>query len=151
MFQARLPLLATLAIALSIAAAIAVREAGTVPPTLIAPLAIGEATWIADGGSVYFVIEDEVGATVLIGIKGSLEVPRTQFPLVFQRWYGIIPFGWQVRPGSSDEARILLALRGWLSALPESAAYRKHLEGLERTIAARHPTASTIIRGTNAA
>jgi hypothetical protein len=100
---------AFLAIAAALAGSVAIYEFAKHPPTLHAPLAISEPTAFADGGSGYIEIEDEVGANVLVGLKGSLDKPKSQFPLVFQRWHGLIPFGRQVDPGSEDEAIIRLS------------------------------------------
>ena len=135
----RLVRLASLVATISTACLIGVYQGAKFPPTLVAPLAIGEVVAYSDGGSAYFAIHDELGTSVLLGMKGSLDRPRSQFPVVFQRWHGLIPFGRQVAPGSNDEARILMALRSWLSALPETAAYRQGLEELARVLGDRHP------------
>jgi hypothetical protein len=83
-------------------------------PELTAPIKLGEVYALADGGSLHLVVKDKQGREFLLGVRGSLEVPRSEFPVYVQRWYPWVSFPITLSPRSTDERALLNALNGWV-------------------------------------
>lgn len=76
-------------------------------PDMSSPLRVTDASFIADGGSAWIEITDSEGKKMAMGVRGSLDRERSDFPVYLQRWHPTIPLPMPVEP-RSDAGRSLL-------------------------------------------
>lgn len=91
------------------------------PPALVSPVEIDEIALFSDGGSARVVLKDKNGKRFLFGLKGSLTVPRSEFPVYVQRWYPWIPVSVTLSPRSAEERALLEALTQWSKDIPSDS------------------------------
>jgi hypothetical protein len=108
-------------------------------PDFLAPVRAQEVVALADGGSIEVVLQDATGARILVGVRGSLNVPPERFPLFLQRWYPAIPLQLHLSIGGKEEFCLVAKLVAWSAATSENARTRVALSEVIRTVSLRHP------------
>ena len=136
-------LLAT-SIALTVSLLIAGYVAGQTPPALVSPVAIDEIALFSDGGSVRIVLKDKNGKRFLVGLKGSLTVPRSEFPVYVERWYPWIPVPVTLSPRSAEERALLETLTQWHKDMPADSDEVAVLASVQTILIQRNGPAATV-------
>ena len=120
----------------------AVYLAATGIPSLHGPIKVVDYSAMPDGGSLYLVLEDARGRQFRVGVVGSLDKERKDFPLYTQRWWPHFPLPTLVRKGSTEERELKAVVNTSLAQASLGEWERMGLEHLRSHLDARHAQGS---------
>lgn len=127
-----------ISIALIIALLTASYFTGAKIPSLISPVGVEELAMFSDGGSIRIVIKDKSDQQFLFGLKGSLTVPQSEFPVYVQRWHPRVPYPIMLPQRSEEERALLNALNQWEKDLPPGSYELAALSHIRSILAQRN-------------
>jgi hypothetical protein len=128
-----------LALPLLCGALLLIWRTGHYAPKLEAPVVAEEAAAAADGGSVQVVLAGANGKRILVGVRGSLDVPPNRFPVFLVRWYPIQPFPIYLPVGGEEEFCLVTQLVAWQTASNATNPHALALSEIIRKVSARQP------------
>ena len=108
-------------------------------PDLTPPVKVTASSALSDGGSVQVVLEDSEGTRALVGLRGSLDVSRENFPVYVMRWYPFVPLPAPLALGSDEEVCFLAKLLNISRSVKAEDFDRAVFNNLVRTVSMRHP------------
>ena len=117
----------------------AVYVAATGIPSLQGPIKVVDYVAMPDGGSIHLVLKDAEGRQLGVGVVGSLDKERKDFPLYTQRWWPYFPLPALVLNGSTEERELRASVSSWLAQDTLESWERMGLEHLSSYLDARQP------------
>jgi hypothetical protein len=112
---------------------------GKTIPELKPPIALEDAGWLADGGTMWLMLKDADGKQFLLGVNGSMDRDRSEFPVVVQRWYPWVPLAVTLPMRGYDERDLLNALDRWMAGGDPASMVTQSLGQVRGVLAQRHP------------
>lgn len=112
---------------------------GKTIPDLRPPIALEDAGWLADGGTMWLMLKDADGEQFLLGVNGSMDRSPSEFPVVVRRWYPWVPLAVTLPMRSYDERDLLNALDRWIASGDPASMVTQSLGQVRGVLAQRHP------------